>query len=172
MKAQEENTLKLVDWRSGLKQLIGARFRGTTRTTGDSRSFYFGDILPQNGKYFTSFVLSIECGWRIDNGSRIVVGSEDCDWDNPSQEKIEAIANGFKDTSKQGRLLRMAFGDAREDKWFRFEKHPMVLSVDHDDVGGFVLNLEEGFRFSGFPTATSNGQWDILAVDTFSIYPD
>lgn len=166
VKEKEENPLGIVDWRSGLKQLIGARLRGTILTTGNSRSFYFGDILPEDGKYFTSFVLSPECGWRIHNGSKIVVGSQDYDWDNPCQEKIEAIANGFGDVSKQGRLLRNAFGDAREDKWFRFEKHPTVLSVEHDELGGFVLNLEDGFRFSGFLTATTD-EWDILGLDTY-----
>jgi hypothetical protein len=143
-----------------LRVLVGKTCWGNARAA-DMEMLQFGEertVTTELGvtKLVGEYGLHIQCTWRIVGPDGIVVGSIDYGYE-PDSEEIDA-------GSSLGRRPDYTWRDQLMDRLFA--NGPLLVDgVEADEVGGFELSLEQGYRLEVFPDSSPEGReemWRLL----------
>jgi hypothetical protein len=138
-----------------LTPLIGLQLRAGHRAA-DMQMFHLGNLtsvkshrgeLREVGEY----ALHLQCAWRICGPEGIVVGSGDLYHPKGDSEDIPAEFDWQKENRRDERLTALLTTSA--------EMPLRVERVSADEVGGFTLDLSQGFRLEAFPAYSSSDEY-------------
>lgn len=133
---------------NALGTLVGLQLVSTW-TAAATRTFEFSPAGKPDGD--PAFSLMIECAWRIETGTDILVGSEDYSLD------AREIGENFE--NRQDELLFRLLGGNEPGGLTNVGLGLVVETVVADPWGGFQLSLSGGYRLVVFPTGSDQIQW-------------
>jgi hypothetical protein len=123
-----------------------------------TRMFYFGPV-GQDAAEDGAFRLTLDCPWRIEQYSRILVGYQDYglkasdnsdpNW-NPQDDQLGHL---------QDQKLKEILGATEGGYIFNVRNILVVESVRADAVGGFQIGLSGGYALSVFPLGVDEVEW-------------
>jgi hypothetical protein len=145
--------------RKALAELVAQPLSGTTNILG-TRWFFFGKLDLNREDQAAPYILSLECAWRLERGGRIMVGSTDFDLEPEGEQSSHAVD---LDWNLQNERLLAIFGETRQG--YIISTHPLVVdAIEVDEVGGFTLNFQYGYRLVVFPCSCTLEEWGLLRL--------
>jgi hypothetical protein len=137
-----------------LTPLIGLQLRAGHRAA-DMQMFQLGNLISVKSlrgepREVGEYALHLQCAWRICGREGIVVGSGDLYRPNGDSEDIPAEFDWQKENRRDQRLTDLLTTGAAIP--LRVER------VSADEVGGFILDMNRGFRLQAFPAYSSRNE--------------
>ena len=123
-----------------------------------TRIFYFV-ASRQNQVGNGDYRLTLECPWRIEQGDRILVGSEDYWLRAEGNTDTNWNATDMQWGHLQDQLLERIMGEEKNGSIFNSGANLVVENVRADDLGGFQLGLSGGYVLSVFPSTGREMEW-------------
>jgi hypothetical protein len=148
-----------------LGALIGLPLWGTHRAA-DLQCFAFGDRHPtvtRRGEPAerSDYSLHVQCSWRLVGPDGIIAGRRDLYYpagDDPYEGLDDFDYDGPVMNRRSARLAD--FFEARESEPL------VVVGCSADDLGGFRLDFDGGFRLEVFPDDSLDSErWRLLTFD-------
>jgi hypothetical protein len=151
-----------------VERLVGLQL-SIARRMAQMRDVHFGPIRQVDGGSTGSFVLQIQCAWRIEGGRGIVTGTADLyqpadleqnlDWEHWNYD-TEA-------TLQDAQLHALLAGyDSETASIVNDTPRLVVKTVKLDKWGGATIALSGGYRLVLFPTGTRGEDWRLFQPRT------
>lgn len=121
----------------------------------DMQMFQLGILKPKKSprgeiQEVGDYALHLQCPWRIRGSQGLIVGSGDLYYPKGDFHDIPADFDWQKENRRDERLNALLARCAE----------PLVVErVSADDVGGFVLEMNRGFRLEAFPSDSSRDEY-------------
>jgi hypothetical protein len=138
-----------------LTPLIGLQLRAGHRAA-DMQMFQLGDLLHMKSlrgeaREVGEYALHLQCTWRIRGPEGIVVGSADLYRPKGDSDDTPEDFDWQKGNRRDERLAALFTKSA--------EMPLRVEKVSADDIGGFILDMNRGFRLEAFPAYSSPNEF-------------
>ena len=138
--------------------LVGQRLT-SSRNFYATRHFYFGQGGPEEKGLYT---LGVECAWRIQEHSVIIVGSEDY-YERAGDNRDESWEPGTPTGHLQNQKLGQLFGGISGDRALNAGSGLVVESVREEPCHGIRIELSGSFTLELFPASAGEMEWIFMA---------